>query len=169
MTKDPNDQAHPPGSPGPTGQAAPAGFRAGIYLQKKKSSIGTGGTAKTTEYRNFWATGSVTGDSVIMFLLDEAFNPTSVRESFSLEALVEPTWFYIVEGEKRYQSLLRPLLERMLAAPPQGAAAAPAHAPAAVAPAPWWGAGQPANSLESKKTTKKPPPKTTKKGGWWDK
>jgi len=157
----------PKGQPIPSGPSAPPSFTEGIYLQKRKSSIGTGGTAKTTEYRNFWATGSITGDSVIMVLLDDAFKPTTVRESFPLKDLTEPTWFFIAEGEKKYQ-FIRPLLARILAAPPKEASA---PAPAEAAPAPWWGggapSGPPANPFEIKKTPQKKP--TPKKGGWWDK
>jgi hypothetical protein len=163
MTTDPNDQALPGG---PSGLSGPPGFREGIYLEKKKSSIGTGGTAKATEYRNFWATGSVTGDSVVMVLLDSEFKPTAVRETFHLEALVEPVWFFITEGDKKYQHI-RPFLDRLLAAPPQETPHHPAEAP----PAPWWGGaspgGPPANPFELKKDPKKQ--QAVKKGGWWDK
>jgi len=156
-------------SPIQAGPSATSAFQEGIYLQKRKSSIGTGGTAKTTEYRNFWATGSITDDSVIMVLLDDAFKPTTVRESFPLKDLTEPTWFFIAEGEKKYQ-FIRPLLARILAAPPKEASANPAP-PAAASPAPWWGgnapSGPPANPFEIKKTPQKKP--APKKGGWWDK
>ena len=165
------DQKGPPVSPGPSAPSGPAGpaassvFLEGIYLQKRKSTIGTGSTAKTTEYRNFWATGSIAGDSVLMVLLDDAFKPTTVRESFRLADLTEPTWFFIAEGEKKYQ-FIRPILARILAAPPKEASPAPAEA----APAPWWGggapSGPPANPFEIKKSPQRPAPK---KGGWWDK
>jgi hypothetical protein len=161
------DQKGPPLPPGPSAPSASSVFLQGIYLQKRKSSIGTGGTAKTTEYRNFWATGSITGDSALMILLDDSFKPTTVRESFRLSDLTEPTWFFIAEGEKKYQ-FIRPLLDKILAAPPKEASAAPA--PAEAAPAPWWGggapSGPPANPFEIKKTPQRPAPK---KGGWWDK
>ena len=158
-TEDPNGQATP---------TAPTAFLEGIYLQKRKSTIGTGGTAKTTEYRNFWATGSIAGDSVIMVLLDDAFKPTPVMETFPRVDMTEPTWFFIAEGIKKYQ-YIRPLLDRILAAPPQEAH--PKQEPAAASPAPWWGgappSGPPANPFELKKEPKKPAP--AKKGGWWDK
>jgi hypothetical protein len=159
MTTDLNDQAIPSG---------PSGFREGIYLEKKKSSIGTGGTAKATEYRNFWATGSVTGDSVVMILLDGEFKPTAVRETFPLEALAEPVWFFIAEGEKKYQHL-RPFLDRLLTAPPQETPQHPAEAPA---PAPWWGGGSPSGPPANPFELKKAPSankQAVKKGGWWDK
>ena len=159
----------PAAPPAPASPSAPSALREGIYLQKRKSSIGTGGTAKTTEYRNFWATGSISGDSILMVLLDDAFKPTTVRESFPLKDLAEPVWFFIAEGEKKYQ-FIRPLLARILAAPPKEASANPAP-PAAAGPAPWWGggapSGPPANPFEIKKTPQKKP--TPKKGGWWDK
>ncbi|MCL2029271.1 MAG: hypothetical protein FWG97_02500 [Deltaproteobacteria bacterium] len=138
-------------------------LKEGIYLEKKKSSIGTGGTAKAVEYRNFWATGSLEADSAVMVLLDDNFNPTSLRETFSLKTLAGPDWFFISEGEKKYQRL-RSRLDQILK-PPETKAETPAAAPSKVK---WWEgsapSGPPANPFE----LKKPPKIPKKKGGWWE-
>jgi hypothetical protein len=147
---------------------APGAFQEGIYLETRKSAIGTGSTAKTTEYRNFWATAIIKADSAVMVLLNDEFKPTVIRETFSLEALAGPNWFYIAEGEKKYNSI-RPLLEREAAPEPPKPAAAEAPAKAAN----WWDSGSsssggpPANPFEINKSKKARP--TPKKGGWWDK
>ena len=153
----------------------PADFREGIYLEKKKGGIGTGGTAKTAEYRSFWATGRLTAGSAVMILLDDGFMPTAIVETFSLETLSGANWFYVAEGEKKYQQL-RPSLDRLLAAQDQKAAAdsAAAHAhKAEPAPANWWGGaapeGPPANPFELKKDKKDKKMPQVKKGGWWEK
>jgi len=140
----------------------------GIYLEEKKSSIGTGGTAKTAEFRNFWATLLIRENKAEMVLLDDDFRPTGLRESFAFEILSGPGWHFIAEGEKRYQRL-RPHLDRLLAPP----APKPAEAkPAAPKAAKWWeGGGEtggPAKdpfALDKKPKTAPAP----KKGGWWDK
>jgi hypothetical protein len=167
MTTDSNDQPAPPAVP--PAQPGPGGFQEGIYLEQKKGNIGTGSTAKAAEYRTFWATGSLKADSVVMVLLDDGFKPTAIRETFTLEALTGPDWFYIAEGEKKYQ-LLRPLLDKMMAAPPKPAA--PQAQPAAPQAANWWGGGVPegpaANPFELNKD-KKQQPAPPKKGGWWEK
>jgi hypothetical protein len=167
--------------PDPTAPEAPGsaavetapggGFREGIYLEEKKSVIGTGGTAKTAAYRNFWATGIIRENTVVMVLLDDEFKPTGLQETFRREAVTGPGWFFIDQGEKKYQRL-RPLLDRILAAPaPAPAPAAPA-APAASGTGNWWGGGAPAGPPKDPfaldKTAKKNTP-PAKKGGWWDK
>ena len=151
-------------------QPAPAGFREGIYLEKKTSSIGTASTAKTAEYRNFWATGSLTAESAVMVLLDDGFKPTAIKETFSLKAMSQPNWFYIAEGEKKYQQL-RPFLDRILA-DQQPNPKASAEEAKAQGGGNWWDGGSgpggpPANPFELKKTKKQAP--QVKKGGWWDK
>jgi hypothetical protein len=179
MTSDLDDQPTPAAS-------ERGGIKEGIYLEKKKSTIGTGHTAKAAEYRNFWVTGALAEDSVLMLLLDDEFNPTGIRETFSLEILAGPNWFFIAEGAKKYQQL-RPLLDQILSAPQSQPAAAKA-APESPAKPKWWegGAspdGPAANPFELRKKPptaapenqanpfelkKKPQAPTPKKGGWWD-
>ncbi len=161
------DQTNPtPGAPEEF--EAPAGpVKPGIYLQEKKSSIGTGGTAKVTEYRTFWVTLILGEASAEMVLLDDDFRPTGIRETFSHEIILGPGWHFIAEGEKRYQRL-KPHLDRLLAPKPEPAAqtAAPA-APKAN----WWGGGESSGAAKDpfalgKKKKAEP---AAKKGGWWDK
>ena len=160
MTPDPDVQPAPP----------EGGFREGIYLEQKKSTIGTGSTAKTTEYRTFWATGRIMSDSVTMVLLDDGFKPTAIKETFPLETLTGPQWFFIAEGDKKYNNI-RPLLDRILEAPPQPAK--PANPPAKAGGGnKWWeggsSSGPPANPFDLSKD-KKQTPAPAKKGGWWEK
>lgn len=158
-----------PAAPGSDQAEAPDSdqgpIKPGIYLQEKKSSIGTGGTAKTAEYRTFWVTLRLGEASVEMLLLDDDFRPTGIRETFSREVVLGSGWHFIVEGEKRYQRL-RPHLDRLLAPPPPKAEARKA-APAAN----WWGgepAGQPKDPFALDKSGKRAKPEP-KKGGWWEK
>lgn len=130
----------------------------GIYLEEKTSSIGTGSTAKTAEYRSFWATLCQEGSCAVMVLLNDDFRPTGIREKIPLEKLRGPGWHYIAEGEKRY-GLLRPHLDKMM--PPPAPAAAPAEK--AVASGNWWEGGGGAKPGAPKK---KEAPK--KKNNWWD-
>lgn len=142
-------------------------LKPGIYLEEKKSSIGTGGTAKTAEYRNFWVTLLVKESVAEMVLLDDDFRPTGIRETFGFEIIRGPGWHFIAEGEKRYQRL-RPHLDRLLAPPAPQPAAAQAASPKN---ANWWEGGGdsgPAKdpfALDKKKKASPAP----KKGGWWEK
>jgi len=137
MTTDPSSRLDQP---------VASGFQEGIYLEKKKRPVGTGDPAKTAEQRNFWATGHLSADSAMMFLLNDEFKPTGRRETFNLAVLTGPDWFFIAEGEKKYQ-WLRPHLDRLLENQPQPPAA-------------------PANPFELKKNPR--PPAPPKKGGWWE-
>ena len=131
-------------------------IKPGIYLEEKKSVIGTGGTAKTAEYRTFWVTLAVTQTTVSMVLLDDDFKPTAVKENFAHEIISGPNWYYIAEGEKRYQRL-RPYLDRLLTPP------APAAKPEAKTSGNWWDGGGTSSSISAKK---KPTATNTKKN-WW--
>ncbi len=148
-------------------------FKMGIYLQEKKSTIGTGGTAKTAEYRTFWVTLRLKGEACEMLLLDDDFKPTGIRETFTHAILSGAGWYYIAEGEKRYQRLL-PHLERLLA--PKTAAAKPAAAArggAASGGGNWWGGGEktdgpPKDPFAREEKPAKPNNEAPKKGGWWE-
>lgn len=140
-----------------TGQDEESGveraIRAGIYLEEKKSTIGTGGTAKAAEYRTFWVTLSVTETKAVMILLDDDFKPTAIKETFALEVIAGPGWHYIAEGEKRYQRL-RPYLNRMLTP------AVPEQAPQGSGN--WWEGGRKSSGSDKKKTSA-----TSTKKNWW--
>ncbi|MDR2456488.1 MAG: hypothetical protein LBE49_07850 [Deltaproteobacteria bacterium] len=127
----------------------------GIYLETKKSIIGTGSTAKAAEYRNFWATLRLVDEIIEMVLLDDAFSLTGIREKFPVEVLSGPNWLYVEQGEKKYRQL-RPKLDSLLAPPAPRPTPAKAAAPAkTAAPAKRFGGGPAA------------PP--SKKTGWWSK
>ena len=172
MTEDTPSSPSSPDEPGlPSAAAGPAapGLREGIYLEKKISTIGTGGTAQTAEYRSFWATGSIAEKNAVMVLLDDQFCLTGIRETFPHETITGPGWFFIDQGEKKYQQL-RAQLDKMMAAKPASSAAAPAEAKPAAAK--WWEgqapSGPPKDPFALDKNSKKTAP-TPKKGGWWEK
>jgi hypothetical protein len=133
----------------------------GIYLQTKKSIIGTGSTAKQAEYRNFWATLSVGETHVEMILLDDAFLLTGIREKFTLGEVADgPNWLYVEQGEKKY-SQLKPRLESILNPQPKPPSAPkPGMAKPGVPRPPFVPGG-------AKKPAAKPP--VGRKDGWWNK
>jgi hypothetical protein len=138
-------------------------LREGIYLQTKKSTIGTGSTAKATEFRNFWATLKVEESHVEMILLDDAFLLTGIREKFTKEELCGPNWLYVEQGEKKF-SQLKPKLLNILnpqpkKVPPKSTASASPSLPNAFK----------SKTSESTKVQPKPSGVSAKKGSWWDK
>ena len=159
---------NPEGSVSAAEPAGETGIKPGIYLEEKKSTIGTAGTAKATEYRTFWVTLTLAEHSAVMVVLDDDFKPTGIKDTFTQDILQGPGWHFIADGEKRYQRL-RPLLDRMLAPPPKPAAATAAKSAAAN----WWGGGDASGAakkdLFNLDKAKKPAAKAgPKKGGWWD-
>ena len=153
----------------PSAAAETGGVRPGIYLEEKNSPIGTGATAKTTQYRNFWVTLKVLEKSAEMVLLDDDFRPTAIRQIFAHEVLLGTGWHYIAEGEKRYNRL-RPYLDRMLA--PPAAPKAAAQPAAASGGGKWWEGGSEkpaANPFELDKSQSRATKPAPKKGGWWEK
>ncbi|MDR2199551.1 MAG: hypothetical protein LBR53_08890 [Deltaproteobacteria bacterium] len=133
----------------------------GIYLQTKKSTIGTGSTAKHAEYRNFWVTLSITDTYVEMILLDDAFMLTGIRERFSLEEVTGANWLYVEQGAKKF-SQLKPKLDSILNPPakqPSSKACPPARGTApGRTPTIFGSSKKPANGAQ-----------TSKKDGWWTK
>ena len=86
---------------------------AGIYLEVKKSSIGTGVTAKEAEYRNFWMTIKQDGENVDCLLLDDYFNLTGIKEIFPIDDFQNGRLVYIPQGQKKYQTLLKKFEQRL--------------------------------------------------------
>ena len=82
-------------------------IEAGIYLESKQGTIGTGSTAKTQEYRNFWMTIDQVDDMVHCVLLDNDFNLTPLKESFQVADFESGRFTFIPQGEKRHQRLLK--------------------------------------------------------------
>jgi hypothetical protein len=113
-------------------------IKGGIYLEVKKGVIGTGHTAKTEEFRNFWMTITQKGDEVQCILLDNDFKPTGLRETIPVAVLNGERFTYIPQGEKRYRAILAQLAEaaaKKQTAPPP----APAQAkPEKTASPKWW-------------------------------
>jgi hypothetical protein len=129
----------------------------GIYLQTKKSIIGTGSTAKHAEYRNFWVTLSVGDTHVEMILLDDSFGLTGIREKFLLEDINESAnWLYVEQGEKKYGQL-KPKLANILNPAPK--------AP----PASKTGASKASAAGSIRKSGAKPQSAAGRKDGWWNK
>ncbi|MDR2351984.1 MAG: hypothetical protein LBF22_02275 [Deltaproteobacteria bacterium] len=116
-------------------------LREGIYLQTKKSTIGTGSTAKHAEYRNFWVTLSIGETHVEMILLDDSFMLTGIREKFTFEEVTGANWLFVEQGAKKY-SQLQPRLSRILNPPPKPGTNKPASgkpgAPPAAKKDGWW-------------------------------
>ena len=107
----------------------------GIYLELKKGMLGTGNTAKPTEFKNFWVTLKIETAKVVMILLDDEFRPTAIKETFSIETIRGPGWHYVEAGVKRY-NLLKDYLERQAAA--QSAAKAKKKAAPSGEKSGWW-------------------------------
>jgi hypothetical protein len=128
-------------------------LREGIYLETKKSMIGTGSTAKVAEYRNFWVTLRIREAKVEMILLDDAFSLTGIKETFDHEVVSGANWLYVEQGEKKYQQL-KPKLDKILNPPPKGGKPAPATS------------GEGAASVFNRKPAAPQPP-GSKKNGWW--
>jgi len=154
-----------------------AEIKAGIYLEVKEVAIGTGATAKTQVYRNFWMTLSHEGDQIKAVLLDGDFKPTPVTQSIPEADFAGGRLKYVPQGEKRYQALLK-----LLAAGPAAAGREPAAPPPASAPKPeagpatgnWWEAGGKTLKSEdifqtSSGGKKKAVPAQSLKKTWWDK
>ncbi|MDR2443256.1 MAG: hypothetical protein LBE31_07030 [Deltaproteobacteria bacterium] len=123
----------------------------GIYLETKKSIIGTGSTAKAAEYRNFWVTLRIIEETVEMVLLDDSFSLTGIREKFPIEVLSGPNWLFVEQGEKKYRQL-KPKLDSLLAPKPKPKPAAPK-----------------ASSQSAFGGSKKAPAGSNQKKGWWSK
>jgi hypothetical protein len=127
--------------------------REGIYLETKKSMIGTGSTAKAAEYRNFWVTLRVKEAQVEMILLDDTFSLTGIRETFDHEVIAGANWLFVEQGEKKYQQL-KPKLDKILNPPPK-------PKPAAL------NVKEDPVSVFSRKAPVATTPPGSKKGGWW--
>ena len=115
-------------------------IKPGVYLEVKKGVIGTGVTAKSTEYRNFWMTLTVTENEVELLLLDQDFNLTGVTDKLSVDEFLSGRFSYIAQGEKRYQLLLNKLVEKNKAASPGPKPGSPAKPKAdeGKAEGKWW-------------------------------
>jgi hypothetical protein len=111
----------------------------GIYLEKKKSTLGVGHTAKETEFRNFWMTITQSEGIVQCVLLDQDFQLTGISEKIPEADFENGRLVFIPQGEKRYQRLLRKLLDQKNRREAQKARTASETKPAQAQPAAkWW-------------------------------
>ena len=149
-----------------------AEVKTGIYLEIKKVNIGTGSTAKSEEYRNFWMTVFQEGESVHCALLNNDFKLTAITEIFPADAFETDRFTYIPQGEKKFQALLRKLLEdqqKKMAVEKKKAAAAPEKEK----PANWW--DSPKKDVQPGDLFARPEGGASKKtdessssGNWWE-
>lgn len=84
-------------------------FKPGIYLEVKKGTIGTGVTAKSSEFKNFWLVMPESEGKTLIILLDEDFKLTGLKETVSVKEFETGRFTYIPQGEKRYNLLINQL------------------------------------------------------------
>ena len=159
----------------------------GIYLEIIKGSIGTGGTAKSAEYRNFWMTLDQTPNQVEMLLLDQDFLATGLKQKIPISEFETNRFAYVPQGDKRYQLLLKKLGQPKTKAPAktepvsdaQPAASKPEAKTAGKASGKWWEGEQRELTAEDIFQTrdsadkagpkkKKAPSAVNLKKNWWD-
>ena len=92
----------------------------GIYLEVKKTQIGSGSTSQNASFRNFWITDFQEDETVKIILLNDDFKLTGLNEIITTDQLASDRFTYVPEGEKRYQALLE-VLKRKDSAPKTGA------------------------------------------------
>ena len=81
----------------------------GIYLEIKKTKIGSGSTSQNASVRNFWITDFQEDETVKITLLNDEFTLTGLNEIITADQLASDRFTYVPEGEKRYQALLEEL------------------------------------------------------------
>jgi hypothetical protein len=145
-------------------------IKPGIYLERKESTIGTGITTQSTEYRNLWMTLNQTEDKMQVVLLDDDFKLTGVRQAFPVSDFEEQKLTYVPEGEDKYQALLMEFVQKRKKTRP-----APKPKPAAQKAEPktgnWWESPEkevkPGDAF--KRNGEKPQPAAaTPQGNWWE-
>ncbi|MFH1136050.1 MAG: hypothetical protein V1816_08175 [Pseudomonadota bacterium] len=148
-----------------------ARIKEGIYLEHKKGIIGTGHTAKETEYRNFWMTLGQKGDEVVCLLLDNDFKPTGIKQAIPAGAFETERLTYIPQGEKKYQILLRQVLEKEQAASAK-TKAGPALPVVEKKPKGWWEAPEkdikPGDIFKKDEKGSAGAPAKAGSGQWWE-
>ncbi|MBW2621444.1 MAG: hypothetical protein JRD68_00940 [Deltaproteobacteria bacterium] len=87
----------------------------GIYLEIKKTTIGSGSTSRDASFRNFWLAVFQEDGKALITLLDDDFKLTGLNEMVTSEQLASDRFTYIPEGEKRYEDLLEVLKKRAAA------------------------------------------------------
>jgi len=160
-----------------------AEIKPGIYLEVKEVGIGTGATAKTQVYRNFWMTLAQEGDQVKALLLDGDFKPTTVTQSLPEGDFCSGRLKYVPQGEKRYRALIKSLSAGPAPASPEAEIPPPVSAPkpeTGKGSGNWWDDGDKTTKSEDIFQTrsgrglkpgekKKSGPAQSLKKTWWDK
>lgn len=151
-------------------------FKPGIYLEIKKSTIGTGHTVQTAEYRNFWMTSKHKDGVVQLILLDEDFKLTGITDEVTVSELNTERFKFIPQGEKRFNLLTRQLEERAKKAAEKKAAQLAAQSASTqpeAKPTGWW--EQPEKDVKPgdifKKDDKSQAPGQSgikSAGAWWE-
>ena len=128
-------------------------FREGIYLKVTKGKIGTGNTASSMIYKNYYAVRHLDGE-LELYLLDNDFKPLGLRETAKPSSFAA-SYEYQPSMQAHYEEAVGSLPGRTPAKAATGAKSAPAPAaarPAAAGPAqarqpepaaaaedkPWW-------------------------------
>jgi len=136
----------------------------GIYLETKKSRVGTGHTASEVTFRSFYLV-RPSGDQVECFLLDDKLNPTGLTESLSAATFSQKGWQHLPQLQQRYPGICA-----KLSAPPaaKSPASAPQKRPPAGAPQTRPQAGPPANKPASPPPAPKPEKPEASDTPWWE-
>ena len=143
--------------------------KSGIYLEIKKGTLGVGHTAKETEYRNFWMTLAQEDENVHCVLLNQDFGLTHINETFPASDFDSGRLNYIPQGEKRYQRLLRELLEAEMKR--RSGQKAKEEAQTKPESAKWWEGDQKniqAGDLFKREAGKREPQSAPPSGNWWE-
>lgn len=133
-------------------------IKPGIYLETKKSEVGTGVTSSTLTFRNYYAA-RPSGDRVELFLLDDDLNLTGLHDWADPEEM-ESRFTHQPEHDERFDQLMgyvgAPAVEPApQASPPQARPEAPPPAERSAAEPPQT---RPAP----------PPPADYNDKGWWE-
>ncbi len=147
-------------------------IKPGIYLEKKVSTIGTGITTQSTEYRNLWMTLNQTEDKMQVVLLDDDFKLTGVRQAFPVSDFEDEKLTYVPEGEDKYQALLMEFVQKRKKATP-APKARPAAQKAEQQAGNWWEApekeAKPGDAFKRNGEKSKSGAAVTSQGGnWWE-
>ncbi|MEW6264737.1 MAG: hypothetical protein AB1641_16820 [Thermodesulfobacteriota bacterium] len=147
-------------------------IKPGIYLEIKKGVIGTGHTAKSAEYRNFWMTVGLGSHEVEMILLDQNFKPTNIREKRPISDFETKRLVYIPEGDKKYQNLSAQIEPTVQPSSSQ-TGAGPVQAEAPPVKAKWWEAPEkkitPGDIFKrEEKARSDQDAEATGSGNWWE-
>jgi hypothetical protein len=143
----------------------------GIYLEVKRSKVGTGHTQSEVTFRNLYLVRD-TGGGGQAVLLDDKLNPTGLCEPINPGAIASRGWRHVPQLQNRVRGICD-----LLGAPRnQQAAPPPAAKPAAPPPAAKPEAAPPVQRHSAPPPTPRPrpgqpaaqPDKSGEEANWWD-